>query len=121
MNKSIDQKNLLWAEAYANMDSKALSNLFTPDGEIFVEGGQILKGRDEIESKIGAFLLLVGKLESVHKTKNLWTVDGCIYEAGTYSYISFDSKKEFINGSYISVWNIINDEIFIKRHIMIEE
>ena len=110
VRRAIDAGNAAWATACRQQDGAALANVFLEDGVLLQPNGDIARGREAIGDLMQAGMDNVGPTEATVETEQLWAVDECVYETGSYTYaFTADGKPQAINGRYVVVWQRDDD------------
>lgn len=117
-----DMKQVM-AQAMRTSDPHLYSSVYAENGQILMEGGLLIEGRDEIENQISSFMALLGPMDVEYATKDIWQQDELVYESGHFSY-KYANREEtaFYTGTYVFIWQL--DETgnpYIFRNISIDD
>ncbi|MFC2150226.1 YybH family protein [Calditrichota bacterium] len=122
--RAIDSGNSKWMTAFRTSDPVLLASLFTFDGAILVDNGELINGHDAIRQRMGKFMEWMGPADMTIETIDVWIEDSLAYEAGRYEY-RFTPKSEDSTGSfsgkYLVIWKQVDDQWLIYRDIGMED
>lgn len=123
MNELLVQAKQTMAEAMRTSDSHLYATVYGENGQILMEGGLLIQGREEIEKQIASFMGLLGPMETSYLTKDIWHQDELIYESGHFSYAYAQStEKPFYTGTYVFIWKLDDQgSPYIYRNISIDD
>lgn len=123
MLDKLAQAKQTMADAMRTSDSHLYSTVYGESGQILMEGGLLIQGREEIEKQIASFMGLLGPMETVYETKDVWNQDDLIYESGHFSYSYADrGEQPFYTGTYVFIWKLNPDgSPQIYRNISIDD
>lgn len=98
----IAKGNERWITAFKLQDPEMFASIFSSDGSIFSENGDIITGRLEIQKRITPFIERSGPIKVLIETLNIFPTADLIYESGKYSYIFAEGNVS--SGKYVVVW-----------------
>lgn len=110
--------------AFKVSDAVLLASIFTTDGAILVDDGQVIKGHEAIKERMGSFMKWMGPAEMTIKTIDVWLEGDMAYEAGNYEYRftpEYEEITQSLSGKYLVIWKKIGDNWYIYRDIGMEE
>lgn len=123
MLESLQEKKKVMAEAMRTSDPHLYSSVYGEKGQILMEGGLLIEGRDQIENQISSFMALLGPMNVTYSTKDIWDQGELIYESGHFSY-TYANRDEsaFYTGTYVFLWRLDESgEPYIFRNISIDD
>lgn len=123
MLEGLNEKKKIMAQAMKTSDPKLYSSVYGEDGQILMEGGLLIQGREHIENQISSFMGLLGPMDVSYETKDTWDQTDLIYESGHFSYTYANrDEKAFYTGTYVFIWRLDdNGEPYIFRNISIDD
>ena len=122
MDQLIEKKQMM-AEAMRTSDPQLYSAVYGENGQILMEGGLLIEGREQIENQISSFMALLGPMDVSYRTKDIWEQDELIYESGHFSYTYADrDQTPFYTGTYVFIWRLDDSgKPYIFRNIRIDD
>jgi len=106
VKRAIDKGNAQWSEGWAKGDSNMVAAIFAEDGVWLVGGGVLVKGREQIATRLKTAMqgLDPGVKVSV-TTTDVWLDGDTAYETGKYQYVYTEKGKAgTYQGRYVTCW-----------------
>ena len=115
IRETIAASNELFMEAIKNGDATALANLYTEDGQILPQGGDLYTGKEAIQ-KFWANALENKKNTITLKTAEVGGMGKTVYEVGEYEFTTLvEDVKTISNGKYIVIWKKVDGNWLMHR------
>lgn len=110
-------------EAMRTSDSDLYSEAYGVNGQILMEGGLMIEGREDIKHQIDSFMSLLGPIVAAYESKDIWDQGELLYESGRFSYTYANQAEEpFYTGTYVFIWRLDeNGQPYIYRNISIDD
>ncbi len=119
--EKISRARECFAKAFATGDVSYLDEVYDSNAEIFLEGGIILRGIEDISLKIKKFLDLIGPSNIDLSTVDFWEHGDVLYENGQYYLKKSENEKLYSHGCYVLIWKIQRDGTYkIYREIKMD-
>lgn len=106
VRRAIDKGNGQWVEGWEKGDPAMVAALFAKDGVWLVGNGKVVKGRQQIEEGLKAWMQSVGPGVKVSVTTvDVWLNGETAFETGKYLYkYQSKGKPATDEGRYVAMW-----------------
>src|SRR4030095_12796597 len=106
VKRAIDKGNAQWSEGWAKSDSNMVAAIFAEDGVWLVGGGVLVKGGEQIATRLKTAMQdLDPGVKVIVTTTDVWLDGDTAYETGKYQYIYTEKGKAgTYQGRYVTCW-----------------
>ncbi len=119
--EKISRAKEYFVKAVATGEVSYLSEVYDNNAEIFLEGGVIIRGIEEISNKIKNFLDLIGPSDIDLQTVDFWEHGDVMYENGIFYLKKSENEKLYSKGCYVLIWKVQRDGTYkIYREIKMD-